>query len=158
VGTVHLFSINGRPLATAQPSAPLSQIVCTLDGQAAICAEGFRIVVRCMQDLRVIHTYDAVSHPQPSQGLGAGAQSAGGTGASHRTGAAGKGQAPNPSGHPGAPEPHTGHPAPDITALSLSPDNHHAFAATADGAFLIYANPLVNIQVLENLATELLNL
>jgi hypothetical protein len=162
VGIAHLFSINGRPLATAQPSAPMSRIVCTHDGRLAICAEGPRMVVRCMQNLQVIHAYDTVPHPQPalSQGLGASAQSSVGVGsacASHGAVAAGHGPSPHPSSHP-APEPPAGQSAGDVSAMSLSPDNLHAFAATADGAFLIYANPLVSIQVLEKLATELLNM
>lgn len=162
VGTAHLFSIDGRPLATAQPSAPISRIVCTHDGRVAICAEGPRIVVRCMQDLRAIHAYHTAPHPQPapSQGRGVGSHSGGGVGgagASRGVSAAGHGSPPHPRGHP-APEAPAGYPAADISAMSLSPDNHHAFAATADGAFLIYANPLVSIQVLEKLATELLNL
>tara|TARA_B100000780_G_scaffold159444_1_gene111435 strand:+ start:86 stop:424 length:339 start_codon:yes stop_codon:yes gene_type:complete len=45
-----------------------------------------------------------------------------------------------------------------VTAFSLSAENHHAFAADSRGGLLIFANPLVNIQVLERLAGELLNL
>ena len=48
--------------------------------------------------------------------------------------------------------------APHVTAFSLSAENHHAFAADSRGGLLIFANPLVNIQVLERLAGELLNL
>ena len=45
-----------------------------------------------------------------------------------------------------------------VTAFSLSAENHHAFAADSRGGLLIFANPLVNIQVIERLAGELLNL
>jgi len=45
-----------------------------------------------------------------------------------------------------------------LRAFSLSAENHHAFAGTADGGLTIYANPVVGIQVLERLASELLNL
>lgn len=45
-----------------------------------------------------------------------------------------------------------------LRAFSLSAENHHAFAGTADGGLTIYANPVVGSQVLERLASELLNL
>ena len=45
-----------------------------------------------------------------------------------------------------------------VTAFSLSAESHHAFASDSHGGLLIFANPLVNIQVLERLASELLNL
>ena len=49
-------------------------------------------------------------------------------------------------------------PPPRVCALSLCSENHHAFVATDDGGLRILANPIVNIQVLEQIAGELLNL
>ena len=37
-------------------------------------------------------------------------------------------------------------------------ENHHTFVGTEDGGLCILANPIVNIQVLEAIAGELLNL
>ena len=45
-----------------------------------------------------------------------------------------------------------------VSALSLCAQNHHAFVATEDGGLCVLANPIVNIQVLEAIAGELLNL
>ena len=45
-----------------------------------------------------------------------------------------------------------------VSAFSLCPLNHHAFVATDDGGVLIYANPILNIILLEIIAGELLNL
>ena len=45
-----------------------------------------------------------------------------------------------------------------VSALSLCAENHHAFVGTEDGALCVLANPIVNIQVLEQIAGELLNL
>ena len=45
-----------------------------------------------------------------------------------------------------------------VSALSLCAENHHAFVGTAEGGLCILANPIVNIQVLEAIAGELLNL
>ena len=49
-------------------------------------------------------------------------------------------------------------PPPRVCALSLCAENHHSFVATEDGGLRILANPIVNIQVLEAIAGELLNL
>ena len=48
--------------------------------------------------------------------------------------------------------------AAEVCALSLCGESHHAFVATEDGGLRIFANPIVNIQVLEQIAGELLNL
>ena len=40
----------------------------------------------------------------------------------------------------------------------MCPDNHHAFVATDQGGVLIYANPILNIILLEKIAGDLLNL
>ena len=45
-----------------------------------------------------------------------------------------------------------------VSALALCAENHHAFVGTEDGGMRILANPIVNIQVLEAIAGELLNL
>ena len=45
-----------------------------------------------------------------------------------------------------------------ISALSLCAENHHTFVGTANGGLSILANPIINIQVLEQIAGELLNL
>ena len=45
-----------------------------------------------------------------------------------------------------------------VSALSLCAENHHAFVASEDGALRILANPMVNLQVMEQIASELLNL
>ena len=45
-----------------------------------------------------------------------------------------------------------------VSAFSLCAENHHAFVGTEDGGLCILANPIVNIQVLEAIAGELLNL
>ena len=45
-----------------------------------------------------------------------------------------------------------------VCALSLCAENHHTFVGTEDGGLCILANPIVNIQVLEAIAGELLNL
>lgn len=45
-----------------------------------------------------------------------------------------------------------------VCALSLCAENHHTFVSTEDGGLYILANPIVNIQVLEAIAGELLNL
>ena len=47
---------------------------------------------------------------------------------------------------------------PRVCALSLCAENHHTFVGTEDGGLCILANPIVNIQVLEAIAGELLNL
>ncbi|KAL1507045.1 hypothetical protein AB1Y20_007907 [Prymnesium parvum] len=49
-------------------------------------------------------------------------------------------------------------PACSVSAFSLCPLNHHAFVASEDGGVLIYANPILQIILLENIALELLNL
>ena len=54
------------------------------------------------------------------------------------------------------PEPQ--HAAHKVSALALCAENHHAFVGTEDGGMQILANPIVNIQVLEAIAGELLNL
>ena len=46
----------------------------------------------------------------------------------------------------------------EVSAVSLCPENHHAFIGTKDGGLLFLASPLVNIKVLEAIASELLNL
>ena len=45
-----------------------------------------------------------------------------------------------------------------VLTFSLGTKDQHAFATTVDGGLYILANPLVNLQVLERLAVELLNL
>ena len=47
---------------------------------------------------------------------------------------------------------------PRVSALSLCAENHHTFVGTEDGGLSILANPMVNLQVLEAIAGELLNL
>eukprot|EP00964_Phaeocystis_antarctica_P119484 scaffold83198_cov42-Phaeocystis_antarctica.AAC.1 len=90
-------------------------------------------------ELRLLHRFEV-----------GGAEGAGGRGGMGSAGAGGGGS--GGSGGSG------GDGASRVTAFSLSAENHHAFAADSRGGLLIFANPLVNIQVLERLAGELLNL
>lgn len=50
------------------------------------------------------------------------------------------------------------HPMSTVSAFSLCPLNHHAFVASDDGGVIIYANPILQIMLLENIALELFNL
>ena len=127
---LHLFSINGRPLCRTRLGAPLSRMCCTRDGTMVVASEGGVISLRRLQpDLALLHRFEVV-----------GGDGGGGSGSGRGGGGGSRSNATR------------------VTAFSMSDENHHAFAADDDGCLHIYANPLVNIQVLERLAGELLNL
>ena len=143
--------------------------------------QGSRLAVRRTHDLSLLHVYDAAqgvtSPPTPTPVLltapswpGA-ALLAGLTRAhidtrstvQHPSSARSRDETENGSSRElgvgvGANAPTAVSGAQAICALSLSVENHHAFVATACGGLRVYANPLVNIEVLEKLASELLNL
>ena len=111
-------------------------MVCTYDGRMVAASEDGAMSLRQLMpdsgpsELRLLHRFEVGGGAGAAGGRGAGAGGGrgGGSGGSH------------------------------VTAFSLSAENHHAFAADSRGGLLIFANPLVNIQVFERLASELLSL
>ena len=127
---LELFSINGRPLRTVVLESYISHVICTRDGEVALSSEDGIVTARSMHDLHVLHSYND---------------------ATLTSGAPVAASAMPEAGKPSAA-------GPCVTALSLCAENHHTFVGTSTGSLWILANPIVNIQVLEQIAGELLNL
>lgn len=129
---LELFSINGVPLRRVRLLAPLGQLICTRDGEIVVCSEGAAVTVRRLHDLRLLAKADHLRDQTNSfMALNGGEQS----------------QQPRGAAAP-----------PGVCSLSLCAENHHTFVGTDDAGLCILANPIVNIQVLEAIAGELLNL
>ena len=98
IAEIHLFSLNGRPLARVPLDAAChpAALVCTRDGELLVGSEGTRIAVRRLHDLKLLYAYDLPDTSAPRGGTS---------------------DTPPPRG---------------ARALSLSPENHHAFAGAPD--------------------------
>jgi hypothetical protein len=133
---LEVFSINGIPLKRVTLGASLRQLICTRDGEIAVASEGASVTVRRLHDLHLLARADDLRDQRNAFGEESSSE------------------LPTVAQPPPSP---TAAP-PRICALSLCAENHHTFIGTEDGGLCILANPIVNIQVLEAIAGELLNL
>ena len=148
-GALHLFSLNGRPLNVVRPPAHVNRIVCAKDEQVALVLQGSRLVVRRTYDLSVIYAYETSSQQQAQLATSSEKLLPHFPTVEHKMAGPNAVEIANRVSR----DPSTG-----IEILGLSADDHHIFAAISDGSVLIFTNPMLNIQVLEKLASELLNL